>query len=148
MYMFVYIYIYILPIWLFTSKSRASRLAEVSNYKKFAPIGSQKTSFAYRKCHETPHSFATLFSEFDVVLPHPFSIATTTFQSSQTISALLNFCNSFLRRHGWNYRAVFCAKGVSRITCAWCSCQAKWKWQMQHFSRFVRVILAHEMAHE
>ena len=39
-----------------------------------------KTSFAYRRCHETSHSFATLFSEFDVILPHPFSIAITTFQ--------------------------------------------------------------------
>ena len=37
-------------------------------------------SFAYRSCHESSHSFATLFSEFEVILPHPFSIAITTFQ--------------------------------------------------------------------
>ena len=45
-----------------------------------------------------PHNFATatLFSEFVVMLPHLFSIVTAILSSSQTISALLNFCNSFL----------------------------------------------------
>ena len=39
-----------------------------------------KTSFAYRSCNDTSHSFATLFFEFDVILSPPFSIATTTLQ--------------------------------------------------------------------
>ena len=46
-----------------------------------------KTSFDYRSCHETPHSLATLFSEFDVILPHSFSIVTT---ASQLFSDHLN----------------------------------------------------------
>ena len=39
-YLSLYIYVYIYMI--YTSKSRASRLAEVSNFKKRAAIGSQK----------------------------------------------------------------------------------------------------------
>ena len=54
-----------------------------------------KTSFAYRSCNDTSHSFATLFFEFDVILSPPFQLRPPLFRSSQTISARLNFCNSF-----------------------------------------------------
>ena len=55
----------------------------------------KKKSFAYRTCHGTSLSCATLFSEFDVILLIPFQLRPPLFSSSQTISALLTFCNSF-----------------------------------------------------
>ena len=42
-----------------------------------------------------PRNFATLFSEFAVILPHHFSLVTTASQLSQTISAPVNFATLF-----------------------------------------------------
>ena len=76
-----------------TSKSRASRSAEVSNYKKCTAIGPQKQVLPIGAAAK-PQSFATRFSEFVVSLPHPFSIVTTASQLfSDHLSSSL--CSSF-----------------------------------------------------
>ena len=76
-----------------TSKSRASRLAEVSNSKKCTGIGPQKQVLPIGAAAK-PQSFATRFSEFVVSLPHPFSIVTTASQLfSDHLSSSL--CSSF-----------------------------------------------------
>ena len=61
-------------------------MAEVSNYKKRGALGSQKQVLPIGAAVNS-HSLATLFSQFDVILLHPFSIATT---ASQLFSDHLN----------------------------------------------------------
>ena len=68
----IYIYIY-------TSKSLASRSAEVSSYTTCIAIGPPKQVLPIVAAAKS-HSFATLFSEFAVILRHPFSVLTTTSQ--------------------------------------------------------------------
>ena len=80
---------------MYTSKSRASRLAEVSNYKKCAAIGSRKQVLpigAATKLHTASQLCSLSSTSFCLI---PFQLRSPLFSSSQTISALLNFCNSF-----------------------------------------------------
>ena len=79
----------------FTSKSRASRSAEVSNYKKCAAIGSWKQVLPIGAATtlRTGSQLWSLSSTSFCLLP--FQLRPPLFRSSQTISALLNFCNSF-----------------------------------------------------
>ena len=69
-------------VWFFcqvTSRSRSSLSTEVSSYKKCTAIGPQKHVLPIGAAVKF-HSFATLFSEFAVILRHPFSVVTTTSQ--------------------------------------------------------------------
>ena len=79
----------------FTSKTRASRLAEVSNFKKRAAIGSQKQVLPIGDATK-PHTASQLCSlsstSFCLI---PFQLWPPLLSSSQAISDLLNFCNSF-----------------------------------------------------
>ena len=75
-------------------KSRASRSAEVSSYTKRIAIGPQKQVLPIGAAAES-HSFATLFSEFAVILRHPFSVVTTTsqlFSDHLSSSQFLQLC--------------------------------------------------------
>ena len=78
-----------------TSKSRASRLAEVSNYKKLAAFGFQKQVLpigAATKPHTASQLCSLSSTSFCLI---PFQLGPPLLSSSQTISTLLNFCNSF-----------------------------------------------------
>ena len=56
-----------------------------------------KTSFAQRTRHETSGSFACLFSEFDLILLHPFSIAITIFQTIPILLCIQKACAKHLQ---------------------------------------------------
>ena len=82
-------------IYKYTSKSRAIRSAEVSNYKKCAAIGSWKQVLPIgtsTKLHTTSQLCSLSSTSFCLI---PFQLRPPLLSSSQTISTLLNFCNSF-----------------------------------------------------